>query len=1004
MKFSLPGVTTALLCGLSSWQSVNATPLPLSDRGLEVKPTTSPETRAEIKRSLHNLGKRSVTATEVCRKATNDDLRVLTDAQLRVLMDNANSLFNFPVTSFATPRTYRSDMFYGTSYGGWNARLSVLRNVDIVQYDQNPAQVCLDGLNAEVNFYPDEGTCSKNSISTYGRSMSDGTQISLSVTQGYTVSTTVTTESSTGQSFQYDSTTEKTVSTSSSSGSSSEVNGNVETTLGFELFGAESSVGISVGFNSVDTSDSSSGTDTTTGGTTSTGSDSSSTSGTEVLAQQDFSNSVAITISPPAGYTCYVSVDVTQCRGSASVVTDIVYPSGMVLFDFGANPACLASDSQCSQGTSRYFYVPIDTLLNGFTPSVITDYLSIGVKMSGQYSEHCDAPKVVSSSNDTTTAVSSVDKTYKPTLNCPTNLGIKKGCSATMDDYLGESVITGDTNLWASNSVSYSQSPGPSTNVSFGQQMITFNASTPYQSTSCQALLQVVPEYSSTFVPSVNQLPYPQDGSDVLDASYVVGYVSSCDETQYGTCVVKSVSSRSTKGFTWQQTSPKGNPQTTFRFGNSGNGWPEDDVLTFSISCSDVYGNTGGLQSFQQAYRNDIATSTLTAATSTYTFHSATKFLYSSISTLYTSMVTPIATVDLNTRTFYLTTTYTGTRIVPGPTAASFYGGVTTTRVESTTSSLLTGVKTEFVTQATPTVFRTITRPAKNIVTQWTTLPQNSTTQVTLPTITTTTTATQCGTIVEAASTASPTSTATVLGNGALGGRVTTTKSSSTGKSNSSAKSSSTKATSSSKSSSTSSKKASSTTSSKKSTSTKKASSTTKKAKSTSKKDKRSVETAVGLADRAVHSVTTVTDKSGTYVVTDYTGTATQTLSATTVVTDFTAWATSTVAKTSTVYDPFQTLYVFATLTTDKIKTARDSYTQYDTVTSTRMVTDVSTVYSVTTSTIPQVTRPTVSYLPDPTVTSTATPSTYTALTAFSTSTSTITETVSKEACTLYIL
>lgn len=52
-----------------------------------------------------SLNKRAtVDLDTVCREAVMSDLAGLTDAQLQVLMDNANGIFDKPVTTYTTPR------------------------------------------------------------------------------------------------------------------------------------------------------------------------------------------------------------------------------------------------------------------------------------------------------------------------------------------------------------------------------------------------------------------------------------------------------------------------------------------------------------------------------------------------------------------------------------------------------------------------------------------------------------------------------------------------------------------------------------------------------------------------------------------------------------------------------------------------------------------------------------------------------------------------------------
>lgn len=931
MKLAL---ASALLAAL------HVTAKPLEPRGVVVADTAPLQVR-DTSDSEQLLAKRGVTAETTCRNVVANDLWALDSANWQIIMNNANQLFNIPVTTFATPLTYKYDLFAGTNYGGWNAKISVLRQADIVQYGQNPASTCLDGDAATMYFTPNQSTCSINQMRTYGTSKTAGTQITLAVEQGYTLSTTVTTTTENHVTFEKKSGTTKSSGTNTVDIDQTTAVFGVDATVGAEVFGitAETTVrgtyehqyGTSTEKNNVIDN-----TDETTNG-----SDKVTSSATAQLAQQDYTTSVQVQITPPTGYTCYVNVSIATCTGSAYVQSPITFPSGMLLIDFGTNPACLKSDPGCSQGTSRYFYVPINTLVNGYKPSYITDQLTFVMKSNGQYAEHCDAPSKISGSNGTTTGTTSYDSTYVPTLTCPKNLGIKRGCSVTMEDYLSEGVATGDTSMWAAKAVSYSQLPGAGQNVTFGQQSITFNASTPYQTTTCTGLLQVVPDFSASFVPATDRIAYPQDGSDLVGASYTVGYVSKCGKSQYGTCSITNVTSQNTKNFVATQTSPQGNPVTYFTFSNGGSGWPEEDVLTFNVECSDVYGNTGGLQSFQQAYRNDVATSTLTANSATYTFQSTTQYLFSAIETLYTSMVTPVATVDLKTQTVYIATTYTGTTTIPVLGAKSTYGGRTTTTLTSTVRPTVTSTKSVVIKAAIPTVTKTLVKDNTTTVTSYTTLPTRSVTRLGYPTVTATATKTLCLSVTSVEGARMPTN--AIVAKAALKGSVNA-----------------------------------------------------KVGKAVVTPSKRADEQ---LEDRKIHSTTTITDALGTHTVTDYTNTATRTVTGTTTSTDAKHWATSTVKSTSTYYDPFQTTYVYGTASLQSTKVV-NRFTRYNTITRSRTVTVPITSTRVVTTSVSQATITQTQYRAPPTVTATVTPAVATFTTALSSFTTTTTTTTPLAVCT----
>lgn len=103
-------------------------------------------------------------------------------------------------------------------------------------------------------------------------------------------------------------------------------------------------------------------------------------SGTEKTEEQSFEQSIAVTVNPPAGSTCYIAVKVTNCKAGTRVDTPITFPSGTIAIDF-PDGACLKSDPTIC---NTKFYVNIAQLLFGFTPSVVTDNISLAIKSAGE--------------------------------------------------------------------------------------------------------------------------------------------------------------------------------------------------------------------------------------------------------------------------------------------------------------------------------------------------------------------------------------------------------------------------------------------------------------------------------------------------------------------------------------------------------------------------------------------------------------------------------------------
>lgn len=151
---------------------------------------------------------------------------------------------------------------------------------------------------------------------------------------------------------------------------------------------------------------------------------------------------------------------------------------------------------------------------------------------------------------------------------------------------------------------------------------------------------------------------YPSDGSNVKDQKYVIGYIGLCSAQQYGQCLLNNVTSQDCSDFSYTQTSPSGAPLTVLNFSNGGNAWPSSDSLSFTVSCSDAYGNNGEAIVFQAAQLGGEYTTTIDGYTSTLTQHSTTSYLYTAIDTINTFTLIPQLTEILHTATYYTSTQF----------------------------------------------------------------------------------------------------------------------------------------------------------------------------------------------------------------------------------------------------------------------------------------------------------------------------------------------------------
>lgn len=255
--------------------------------------------------------------------------------------------------------------------------------------------------------------------------------------------------------------------------------------------------------------------------------------------------------------------------------------------------------------------------------------------------------------------------TYKPTLKCPANLPrVAHSCSSTIDDYLKNGVVTSDYQQWAAQGLSYSQYPAPGSEVGYGQSTVSIVVSGPsIDAVSCQMQLAVIPPYTATFDPQIETLSLPSDGSPSVLGVYQSAYVGSCDASQSGVCLISDVQARNADGFSFQTVSvSKYNPIQTLRFSTSSSaGWPANDVLSFTVTCSDSYGNSGNARYQQNAVRLGQNTQTVPGLTSTLTLKTEDLYLYTSTFTIHTSTSVPLVTTSEAVNTTFVATSYTDT-------------------------------------------------------------------------------------------------------------------------------------------------------------------------------------------------------------------------------------------------------------------------------------------------------------------------------------------------------
>ena len=272
------------------------------------------------------------------------------------------------------------------------------------------------------------------------------------------------------------------------------------------------------------------------------------------------------------------------------------------------------------------------------------------------------------SSGNTGTTTSGSNTVTRP-LICPAQLGVVKGsCNATLPDF---SSLVSRSNSDTQGSIYQIEAPGSS--VSLGTNVVHFTAN--QAAISCQSLYQVVPPWSSYFLPMETTLTAPYDGSDIV-SSYTFGYEGQCDN-QYGVCQLASVTSQNNPGFTWKYLSDPKKSTVKLSFASSGK-WVEDS-LTFVLSCADGYGNQGSSQIVQNLELQSVVVSTVPAVTTTVTQHSLDVAQFTQIVTYYTNVIVPEITVDLVTKTYYSSTVYTNTVYVTVQGASEIYSTTTTT-------------------------------------------------------------------------------------------------------------------------------------------------------------------------------------------------------------------------------------------------------------------------------------------------------------------------------------
>ncbi len=142
----------------------------------------------------------------------------------------------------------------------------------------------------------------------------------LRVQQGYSIGGTVTTESSSGSTFETSKEKGQTNTHNTVDVSMNDLGGEFSSSV--SIFGAAEE-SITVSYNHQFGTEKENGGETSSGSSSTTGTENSYTSGTEAMTQQDFTTSVTVTLAPPQGYVCYIDVSIYTCRGVVNVNSPI---------------------------------------------------------------------------------------------------------------------------------------------------------------------------------------------------------------------------------------------------------------------------------------------------------------------------------------------------------------------------------------------------------------------------------------------------------------------------------------------------------------------------------------------------------------------------------------------------------------------------------------------------------------------------------------------------------
>ncbi len=302
-----------------------------------------------------------------------------------------------------------------------------------------------------------------------------------------------------------------------------------------------------------------------------------------------------------------------------------------------------------------------------------------------------------------------------PYLECPDAFPVQNGCSYTLPDYFGINGVDNDQPKWAEHKLIYSQSPQSQSSVLYGTSDVVFRVgggSRLETNKKCTAKLSVIPPYHGTFEAQVPVLTYSSDASNVV-GSYDTEYIGECDELQGGTCRIVDVKSKSASSFKWSKMSVPGSSTQTFTYSNGGQPWPENDVLTFTMSCQDSYGNPASRSIYTQpVVRVPVVTTTVPGASTTTTLKSTSVASATKLYTVNQATFTPVVTRFNATQTVFTSTTFTSTTTTKNSAVhtATAYRTVNATAVANATVTETNRANTVFVTPAGKTVTQTTTR------------------------------------------------------------------------------------------------------------------------------------------------------------------------------------------------------------------------------------------------------------------------------------------------------